>query len=219
VSAKCHVMLSLSDFEQPESADALLTAIAAEELVRLRKVGAIALFWSGLPYADLGRSPHKTLGRPTGRVKAFCVPSCVPNAQDSGGATVSLCGNGTPELGRPPRSRTQPRRATWSFGWKGSRRTSLDRCDRRVWPDARGHRAGSPLISAIRSWEPTEGAGWLVTSFSTASSPGRLPILLPRQENEVLETPWAPNMGTHHRPFRRASTGRHFSVRLGADSD
>jgi hypothetical protein len=88
VPAKCHVMLSLSDFEQPESADALLTAIAAEELVRLRKVGAIALFWSGMPYPDLGRSPHKTLGRPTGRVKAFCVPSCVPNSPVLGGATV-----------------------------------------------------------------------------------------------------------------------------------
>ena len=73
--------------------------------MRLRKVGAIALFWSGLPYPDLGQSPHKTLGRPTGRVKAFCVPSCVPNSPIRGGATVSLCGNGSPELGRRPRSR------------------------------------------------------------------------------------------------------------------
>ena len=36
-------------------------------------------------------------------------------------------------------------------------------------PDARGHRAGSPLIAAIRSWKHTGRAG-LVTTFSTASS-------------------------------------------------
>jgi hypothetical protein len=140
--------------------------------VRLRKVGAIALFWSGMPYLDLGRSPPKTLGRPTGRVKALCVPSCVPNAQESGGSNVSLCGNGSPELGRPPRSRTEPRPATWSVGWKGSRRTSLDRCDRRVWPDARGHRAGSPLISAIRSWDLSRGRGLAIMSDQSSAYAG-----------------------------------------------
>ena len=61
--------------------------------------------------------------------------------------------------GRRPRSRTEPRPATCSVRWKRSRRTSLDRCDRRVWPDARGHRAGSPLISAIRSSNLT-GRSW-----------------------------------------------------------
>jgi len=117
--------------------------------VRLRKVGASALLWSGMPYLDLGRSPHKTLGRPTWRVKTVCVPSCVPNSPIRGGATVSVCGNGSPELGRRPRC---------------SRRTSLDRCDRRVWPDARGHRAGfasyrrEPLVGTYR------GAGLVIMS-------------------------------------------------------
>jgi len=104
-------MGSYLDFEQPESADALLTAIAAEELVRLRKVGAIALFWSGLPYPDLGQSPHKTLGRPTGRVKAFCVPFGVPSATESGGDAVMRWGNHSPGIGDGQESRTEPRRA------------------------------------------------------------------------------------------------------------
>ena len=172
-------MLSLSDFDQPESADALLTAIAVKSSRRrLRKVGASALFWSGMPYPDLGRSPPKTLGRPTRRVKALCVPSCVPNAQDSGGAPVSLCGNGSPELRRRPRWRTKPRRATWSVGRKRSRATSLDRCDRRVWPDARGHRAGSPLIAAIRSQEHTEGPGLVIMSAQSSACAGRTRTLV-----------------------------------------
>ena len=38
---------------------------------------------------------------------------------------------------------TVPRRLRVSEAWRGCfPRTSLDRCDRRVWPDARGHRAG-----------------------------------------------------------------------------
>lgn len=75
-------------------------------------MGASGLSWSGMPYRDLGRSPPKTLGRPTGRVKGFCVPSCVPNSPVRGVATVRLCGNGSPELGRRRRSRTEPRPAT-----------------------------------------------------------------------------------------------------------
>jgi hypothetical protein len=36
-----------------------------------------------------------------------------------------------------------PRRLRVAEAWQGCLpRTSLDRCDRRVWPDARGHRAG-----------------------------------------------------------------------------
>jgi hypothetical protein len=73
----------------------LLTAIAAEELVRLRKVGASAVFGSGMPYPDQGQSPNKTLGRPAGRVKASAyhpayhrrqIPKNMPSAclDDSG---------------------------------------------------------------------------------------------------------------------------------------
>jgi hypothetical protein len=49
-----------------------------------------------MPYLDLGRSPLKTLGLPTGRVKAFCVPFGVPSATEPGGDAVMRWGNHTP---------------------------------------------------------------------------------------------------------------------------
>jgi hypothetical protein len=52
-----------------------------------------------LPYLDLGQSPLKTLGLPTGRVKAFCVPFGVPSATESGGDAVMRWGNHTPGIG------------------------------------------------------------------------------------------------------------------------
>jgi hypothetical protein len=64
-----------------------------------------------LPYLDLGQSPLKTLGRPTGRVKAFCVPFGVPSATESGGDAVMRWGNHTPGIGDGQESRTEPRQA------------------------------------------------------------------------------------------------------------
>ncbi len=96
-------------------------------------MGASALFWSGMPYLDQGRSPPKTLGRPIWRVKTLCVPSCVPNSPVRGRATVSLCGNGSPELERRPRSRTEPpqqaERGAFTTDFAGSLRpASMARC-------------------------------------------------------------------------------------------
>jgi hypothetical protein len=64
-----------------------------------------------LPYLDLGQSPRKTLGRPTRRVKAFCVPFGVPSATESGGDAVMRWGNHTPGIGDGQESRTEPRQA------------------------------------------------------------------------------------------------------------
>jgi hypothetical protein len=75
-----------------------------------------------MPYRDLRQSPRKTLGKPTWRVKGFCVPNCVPSATESGGVTVSLCVEDTPDLEGRARSRG-PRLVTWSAGRKGSRGT------------------------------------------------------------------------------------------------
>ena len=141
--------------------------------MRLRKVGTIALFWSGMPYPDPGRSPRKTLGRPSGRVKALCVPFCVPSAAESGGATVRGCGNGSPELGRTTPDRTT---AGYRVGrteafsrdvGRSLRPASLARCT--------GHRAGSPLVAAISSEDLTERAGPVIMSAqSSACAPSTL---------------------------------------------
>ena len=52
--------------------------------------------WDRQSGRDLGQSPPKTLGRPTARVKAFCVPFGVPSATESGGDAVMRWGNHTP---------------------------------------------------------------------------------------------------------------------------
>lgn len=46
-----------------------------------------------MPYRDLGLSLPKTLGRPDRRVKASCVPHCVPPSTDHGGANIRLWWN------------------------------------------------------------------------------------------------------------------------------
>ena len=69
------------------------------------------------------------------------------------------------EVGKPPsRPRRRPRESDGTAARSLSAEVSTtglrwDRCERRVWPDARGHRAGSPLIAAIRSSKPPGGAG------------------------------------------------------------
>jgi hypothetical protein len=65
--------------------------------------------WDRQSGRDLCQSPLKTLGRPTGTVKAFCVPFGVPSATESGGDAVMRCGNHTPCQGTDEFGRRRPR--------------------------------------------------------------------------------------------------------------
>lgn len=70
MSAKCHVMASYLDFEQPETSRRFAHSYRREELVGAPKSGASALYWSGVQYQDLRQSPPKTLGRPISVIKS-----------------------------------------------------------------------------------------------------------------------------------------------------
>jgi hypothetical protein len=70
MSAKCHVMASYLDFEQPETSRRFAHSYRLEELVGAPKSGASALYWSGVQYQDLRQSPPKTLGWAISEIKS-----------------------------------------------------------------------------------------------------------------------------------------------------
>ena len=92
-------MASCQDFEQPETADALLTAIAVTSSRRGSEKWGRALSFG--PDALPGPGPVATQDATSTNPESqgFCVPSCVPSATNSGGEAVCLSGNGSPELG------------------------------------------------------------------------------------------------------------------------
>ena len=170
MSTKCHVLISLSDFDHTESADALGTAIAGSARQAARKVGASPLVLPRMPYRDLGRSPKKTLGRPTGRVKAFCVPLGVPFAAHGGRACPCQRTNAIPAVAGSRRPRTliaadmgPPKAQPSAYPRpRTSRVMTRQIAATGEYGPGRGHRASSPLIAAIRGWEAHGGGGGLL---------------------------------------------------------
>jgi hypothetical protein len=97
-----------------------------------------------MPYRDLGQSPTKTLGRPTGRVKASAYRPAYHRRQIPAKTPFCLSENGSPEFGPRPSSR--------SVGCKRRRRNF-----------ARSLRPASycPLRGVIRLLSPRSALGSL----------------------------------------------------------
>jgi hypothetical protein len=147
--------------------------------VRLRKVGASALFWSGIPYRDLRQSPPKTLGRPSGRVKASAYHSAYHRRQipvkmwSACLETALLSSSGGRDRW------TEPRRDTWSGRTKAFSRDIA----RSLRPASMARCTGSSGGFASYRRDPLLGTcreGGLVIRFgqSTAYEAGPEPWLL-----------------------------------------